>query len=36
MGTNPEIEFFDVFCITDNDRGDVRVLGFPKGAAAAE
>ena len=33
-GQEPEIEFFDVFCITDNDRGDVRVLGEPQGAAA--
>ena len=26
-GQEPEIEFFDVFCITDNDRGVVRELG---------
>ena len=25
-GTEPEIEYFTVFCITDNDRGEVRVL----------
>lgn len=25
-GQEPEIEYFTVFCITDNERGDVRVL----------
>lgn len=25
-GQKPDIEYFKVFCITDNERGDVRVL----------
>ena len=25
-GTKPEIEYFTVFCITDNQANDVRVL----------
>ena len=25
-GMEPEIEYFSVFCVTDNERGDVRVL----------
>lgn len=33
-GQEPTIEYFDVFCITDNDRGDVRTLGTPRGTAA--
>jgi hypothetical protein len=28
----PEIEFFQVFCITDNDSGTVRVLETPRPA----
>jgi hypothetical protein len=29
-GMEPEIEFFDVFCITNNADGTVKVLGKPK------
>lgn len=33
-GMEPEIEFFNVFCITDNDQGTVRVLEKPRSDAA--
>ena len=33
-GMAPEIEFFDVFCITDNSAGTVTVLDGAKGTAA--
>ncbi|HUT51361.1 MAG TPA: hypothetical protein VM325_18680 [Alphaproteobacteria bacterium] len=29
-GEEPEIEFFTVFCVTDNEKGSVRVLEKPK------
>jgi hypothetical protein len=29
-GMEPEIEFFDVFCVTDNAAGTVKVLGKPE------
>ena len=33
-GMEPEIEFFEVFAITDNAEGSVRVLGEPQAKAA--
>ncbi len=33
-GEEPEIEFFTVFCITDNEKESVRVLGKPKHLAS--
>ncbi len=35
-GMAPEIEFFNVFCITDNERETVRVLAEPRKENAAE
>lgn len=35
-GMEPEIEFFTVFCITDNERESVSVLAEPQVAKAAE
>lgn len=32
-GKEPDIEFFTVFCITDNEKGTVRVLEKPWGDA---
>jgi hypothetical protein len=32
-GMEPEIEYFEVFCITDNAKGRVEVLGRPKSNA---
>lgn len=35
-GMEPEIEFFTVFCLTDNERQSVQVLAEPRGVKAAE
>lgn len=35
-GMEPDIEYFTVFCITDNEAGSVRVLESPRSADAAE
>jgi len=35
-GMEPEIQYFTVFCITDNENKTVRVLEQPKADAAAE
>lgn len=29
-GQEPEIEYFSVFCITDNEKGTIRVLEAPR------
>ncbi len=34
-GEAPEIEFFTVFCITDNEKGTVRVLEKPRPVRSA-
>lgn len=34
-GMEPEIEFFSVFCITDNEANTVRVIGTPRATAPA-
>ena len=34
-GMEPEIEFFDVFAVTDNAAGTVKVLGEPRTHAAS-
>ena len=34
-GMEPQIEFFDVFCITDNSKGTVEVHGKPFKKAAS-
>ena len=34
-GMEPEIEFFDVFAVTDNVAGTVKVLGEPRKHAAS-
>jgi hypothetical protein len=34
-GMQPEIEYFTVFAVTDNDEGSVRVLGTPEARAQA-
>ena len=34
-GVEPEIEYFTVFCITDNAKDEVRVLGPAEEAVAA-
>lgn len=35
-GMRPDIEYFTVFCITDNEAGTVRVLAEPNKQSAAE
>ena len=32
-GMKPEIEYFTVFCVTDNERGSVRVIEAPRAAS---